>query len=107
MGAAAIVAGVLSQIEEFLDVDVPGFEIGADRAFSFSTLIDGNRGIVGDFQKRHHTLAFAIGALDMRAQAAHAGPVIAQSAGIFGQQRIVLDRLEDPIEIVGDRGEEA
>jgi hypothetical protein len=35
VGAAAVVAGVLAQIQELFDVDVPGLEIGADRALSF------------------------------------------------------------------------
>jgi hypothetical protein len=67
VGAAAIVAGVLAKVEKFLDVDMPCLEIGADRALAFAALVDGNRGIVGHFQERHHALALAIGALDMRA----------------------------------------
>ena len=107
MGAAAVVAGVLAQVEELLDVDVPGFEIGADRTFTLSALVDGDRGVVGHFKERHHALALAIGALDVGAEPAHAGPVVAKPAGIFRQQRVVLDRLEDTVEIVGNRGEEA
>ena len=107
VGAAAVVAGVLAQVEEFLDVDVPGLQIGADRALALAALVDGDRGVVGDFQERHHALAFAVGALDVGAEAAHAGPVVAEPAGIFRQQRVVLDRLEDAVEIVGDGGEEA
>ena len=107
VGAAAVVAGVLAQVEELLDVDVPGLEIGADRALALAALVDGDGGVVGDLQERHHALALAIGALDMGAEAAHAGPVIAEAAGIFRQQRIVLDRLEDAVEIVGYGGEEA
>jgi len=34
VGAAAVVAGVLAQVEELLDVDVPGLEVGADRALA-------------------------------------------------------------------------
>ena len=107
VGAAAVVAGVLAQIEEFLDVDMPGLQIGADRALALAALVDGDRGVVGDFQERHHALAFAVGALDVGAEAAHAAPVVAEPAGIFRQQRVVLDRLEDAVEIVGNRGEEA
>ena len=103
VGAAAVVAGVLAQVEEFLDVDMPGLEIRADRALALAALVDRDRGVVGDFQERHHALAFAIGALDVGAEAAHAGPVVAEPAGIFRQQRVVLDRLEDAVEIIGDR----
>ena len=107
VGAAAVVAGVLAQIEKLLDVDMPCLQIGADRALALSALVDGDRGVVGHFQERHHALAFAIGALDVRAEPAHAGPVVAEPAGIFRQQRVVLDRLEDAVEIVGNGGEEA
>ena len=107
VGAAAVVAGVLAQVEEFLDVDMPGLQIGADRALALAALVDGDRGVVGDLQERHHALAFAVGALDVGAEPAHAGPVVAEPAGIFRQQRVVLDRLEDAVEIVGNGGEEA
>ena len=49
MGATAVVAGVLAQIEEFLDVDMPGLQIGADRALALAALVDGDRGVVGHF----------------------------------------------------------
>ncbi len=107
MGATAVVAGVLTQIEKFLDVDVPGFEIGANRSLALATLIDGDGRIVGDLQKRHHALAFAIGTLDMGAQSADRRPVIAQSARIFGKQGVVPDAFEDCIKIVANCGQEA
>ena len=37
--AAAIVAGVLAELEEFLDVEVPCFEIRADGALAFSAVM--------------------------------------------------------------------
>ncbi len=70
--AAAVVAGVLAQVEELLDVDVPGLEIGADGALALAALVDGDRGVVGDLEERHDALALAVGALDVRAEAAHA-----------------------------------
>ena len=107
MRAAAVVAGVLAQIEELLDVDVPGLQIGAHRPLALAALVDGNGRVIGHLQEWHHALALAVGALDVRAEAAHAAPVVAETAGVFGQQRIVLDRLEDAVEIVGHRGQEA
>ena len=83
VGAATIVAGVLAQVEKFLDVDMPCLEIGADRALALAALVYRDRGVVGDFEERDDALAFAVGALDVRAEAAHAGPVIAKPAGIF------------------------
>ena len=107
MGAAAVVAGVFAQVEKFLDVDMPGFEIGADGALALAALIDGDRRIIGHLEERDDALALAIGALDMRAKAAHARPVIAEPAGIFGQKRVVLDRFEDAVEIVGHARQKA
>jgi hypothetical protein len=47
VGAAAIVAGVLAQLEEFLDIAVPGFQVGADRALALAALVDRHGGVVG------------------------------------------------------------
>ena len=48
MGAAAVVAGVLAQIQELLDVDVPGLQIGTDRALALAAVMDEcGRGHVG------------------------------------------------------------
>jgi hypothetical protein len=105
--APAVVAGVLAQLDELLDVDVPGLEIGADRALAFSSLIDCDRRVVRHLQERDHTLALAVGALDVGAHAAHAGPVVAEAAGEFRQQGVVLDRLEDAVEVVGHGGQVA
>ena len=74
----------------------PGLQIGADRALALATLVDGDRGVVGDLQERHHALALAVGALDVGTKAAHAGPVVTEPAGIFRQQRIVLTDLKMP-----------
>jgi hypothetical protein len=105
--AAAVVAGVLAQLDELLDVDVPGLEVGADRALAFPALIHGYGGVVRDLQERDDALALAVGALDVGAHAAYAGPVVAEAAGEFRQQRVVLDRAEDAVEVVGDGGQVA
>ena len=56
MGATTVIAGVLAQLEEFLDIEVPGFQIGADRALALAALIHRHRRIVNHLQERHHTL---------------------------------------------------
>ena len=38
VGAAAVVAGVLAQVQELLDVDVPGLQVGADRALALAAV---------------------------------------------------------------------
>jgi hypothetical protein len=88
--AAAVVAGVLAQLEELLDVEVPGLQVGADRALALAALVDRHRGVVDDLQERHHALALAVGALDVRAQRAHRRPVVAQAAGVLGSSAFSL-----------------
>ena len=107
VGAAAVVAGVLAQLEEFLDVEVPGLEVGADRALALAALVDRDRGVVHHLQERHHALRLAVGALDVGAQRAHRRPVVAQAAGVLGEQRVFLDRVVDAVEVVGHRGQVA
>ena len=65
MGTTTVVAGVLAQLEEFLDVHVPSFKVRANRTFALAALIHRNSGIVYDFEERHYALRFAIGALDV------------------------------------------
>ncbi len=105
VAAPTIVAGVLAQVEKFLDVLVPGLEIGTDRALALAALVHGHGRVVDDLQERHHALALAVGALDMGAHGAYRRPVVAQTAGEFGQQRVVLHRLVDAVQIVIDRGQ--
>ena len=84
VGAAAIIAGVLAQLEEFFDIEVPCLEVSADRAFAFAPLVHGNSGVINYFQERHDALTFAVGALDVGAKRTHRRPVVAQTAGKFG-----------------------
>ena len=105
MGATAVVTGVLAKLQEFLDVQVPGLQIGAHRALALAPLVDRHRRIVDDLQERHHALALAVGALDVGPQRAHACPVVAQTTGKLGQQRVFLQRLVNAIQIVRYRGE--
>ena len=107
VGTTAIVTSVLAQVEELLDVDVPGLEIAADGALALAALVDGDGGVVGDLQERHDALRLAVGALDVRAEAAHRRPVIAETARVLREQGIVLDGFEYAVEIVCDGGEEA
>jgi hypothetical protein len=63
--AAAVVTGVLAQVEEFLDVEVPGFQVGAHRALALATLVDRDGGVVDHLEEGHDALALAVGALDV------------------------------------------
>ena len=103
MGAAAIVTRVLAQLQEFFDIEVPGFEIRTHGTFAFATLIDRNRGIVHHFQKRHHTLRFAVGTFDVRTQCPHRRPVVAEATREFRQERVFFQRFVNAVEIIGNR----
>src|SRR3546814_17061674 len=70
MRAAALVAGILAQLQELFDVQVPAFQVGADRALALAALVDRDGGVVDYFKEGHNTLAFAVGALDVAAQGA-------------------------------------
>ena len=107
VGAAAVVAGVLAQLDELLDIQVPGFQVGADRALALAALVYRHRGVVDHLQERHHTLGLAVGALDVGAQGSHRGPVVAQAAGKLGQHGVVLDGAVDAVQVVRHRGEVA
>ena len=103
VGAAAVVAGVLAQLEEFLDVEVPRLEVRAHRAFALAALVHRDGRVVHHLQERHDALRLAVGALDVGAERAHRRPVVADAAGVLLQHRVFLDRLVDAVEVVRDR----
>ncbi len=97
---ATVVPCVLAQIEKLLDIQMPGFQIGAHRAFALAALVYRHRCIVHHLEERHHTLRFAIGALDVSTQRPHRRPVIAQPSGKLGKQRIFLDGIVNTLQII-------
>ncbi len=107
VGAAAVVTGVLAQFEEFLDIQMPGFQVAADRALAFAALVDRNGGIVDDFEEGHNALALAVGALDIGAHGADRRPVVTQAAGKLGQHGVVVDGLVNAGQLVRHGGEVA
>ena len=107
VGTTTVVTGVLAQLEEFLDVHVPGFQVGADRALALAALVDRHGGVVDHFQERHDALGFAVGALDVGAQRAHRRPVVTQTASEFGQHGVVVDGAVDARQVVRHGGQVA
>jgi hypothetical protein len=106
MSASPIVAGVFAKIEKLLDVDMPCLQISAYGALTFAALIHRDGRIVSYFQKWNNALRFTICSSDVRTQAANAAPIVAEAARILGEQRVILDGLEDAIQIIGDGCEE-
>ena len=72
--AAAVVAGVLAQLEELQNVVVPGLEVGAAGALALAALVDGDELVIVEFEERDDALRLAIGATDVGAGAADSGP---------------------------------
>ena len=103
VGAAAVVAGVLAQVQELLDVQVPGFQIGAHGPLALAALVHRDGGVVGDLEEWHHALGLAVGAFDVRPHGAHSAPVVAQAAGELRQQGVVLDGAENAVQVVWHR----
>jgi hypothetical protein len=60
VGAAALVAGVLAQLQELLDVQVPGFQVGADGALALAALVDRHRGVVDHLEEGNDALALPL-----------------------------------------------
>jgi hypothetical protein len=65
MRAAPVIAGVFAQVQKLFDVEMPRFEIRADRTLAFAALINGDGGVVHYFQERNYALALAMRALDV------------------------------------------
>ena len=107
MGAATVVTGVLAQLKEFFNIQVPGFQIGADGAFALATLINCNRSVIHDLQEWHNALALTVGAGDVRTEGAHWCPVIAQSASPFRQHGVVANGRVNAKQIIWYRGKKA
>ena len=55
----------LRSSDELLDIQVPGFQVGADRALAFAALVDRHRGIVDHLEEGYDALGFTVGALDI------------------------------------------
>ena len=100
VSAATVVAGVLAQLQELFDVEVPRLEVGADRPLALAALVHRHRGVVDDLEERDHPLRLAVGALDTGTQRTHRRPVVTQSTRILGEQRIFLDGVVDARQVV-------
>ena len=103
VGAAAVVAGVAAELEEVLDVVVPGLEVGAAGAAALAALVDGDELVVVELQERDDALGFAVGALDVAAGAADGRPGAPEAAGPFREVGVFGDAaLHDRLDRVVD-----
>ena len=105
VSTTTLVTGVLPQVQELFDVQVPSFQVRTNRTLSLTTLIDCHRGIADDLQKRNHALALAIGSTDVRIGCSDIRPVISKTASPLRKLGIVGDALENAVQIVGNRAQ--
>ena len=104
--AAGVVAGVVAQLEEVLDVGVPRLEVHAGRALAAAALVDRSDRRVERAQPRHDAVRQAVGALDQAALGAHPVPGDADAAGELRQLGDVGVALVDAFEAVLGRVEQ-
>ena len=79
---------------------MPSFQVRAYRALPLTSLINSDRRIADNFQEWDDALASPIGPLDVSVGRSNVGPIVAQSAGPFGEFGVVGNDLEDVVEIV-------
>lgn len=74
VGTTALVSGVDAELEEVLDVIVPGLKVGAAGATTLAALVDRDELVIVQFQEWDDALGLAIGALNVASGAADSGP---------------------------------
>jgi hypothetical protein len=109
VGAAAVVPGVLAQLEEVEDVVVPGLEVGTAGAPALAALVDRDELVVVQLEEGDDALAFAVGALDVAPGAADAvhepprPPAHLERKAFSAMPRMhdALDGVVDLVEVAG------
>ena len=100
VGAAGVLAGVVAQLQELLDVRVPRLEVDARRALAPAALVHrGDRG-VERAQQGDDAVGLAVGAPDQRAAGADPRARDADAAGELRQLRDLLVARVDRVEVV-------
>ena len=101
--APGVLAGVVAQLQELLDVRVPRLEVHARRALAPAALVDRGDGRVQRAQPRHDPVRVPVGAADQRAARAHPRPLHADAARELRQPRDLLVTLVDRLQLVARR----
>ena len=100
VSTTTIVTCVFAKVQKLFDIQVPSFQVGANRTFTLAALIYRNRRIADDFQKRDYALALTVGAFDMAVGRANVRPVISKSACPLRQFCVVGNALENVVQII-------
>jgi len=107
VGSAAVVTGILPQLEKIEDVVVPCLQIGTTRAATFPSLIDGNELVVVQLEERNYSLTLTVGAFDVASRTTNGGPGSAKATRPFAEkcvfgnaaQHDALDAVVDFVEV--------
>ena len=100
VGAPGLVAGVVAQLQELLDVGVPALEVNAAGALAAAALVDRRHAGVEGLEPGHDAVALAVGAADQAAAGAHPVPGHADAAGELGQAGDVGVPLVNALQLV-------
>ncbi len=100
VGAAGLFAGVVAELQELLDVGVPGLQVDAGGALAAAALVDGGDGGVEGAQERHDAVGLAVGAADQAAARADARVGQADAAGVLGQAGDLRVAVVDRVQVV-------
>ena len=101
-----LVAGVVAELEELLDVGVPRLEVDAAGALSLAALVHRGHRRVERLQPRHDPVGVSVRALDERAARADAVVREPDASRELREQRDVGVALVDVLEVVLRRVEE-
>ena len=97
-GPTLLLAVVLAQLQELLNVRVPGFDVHGEAALPLaSPLVHVAGNVVEDAQHGHDSVAVAVGALDVRLGGSDLGDVQPDAACELGDQRALLHRVKDAV----------
>ena len=89
--AATFVTDIHTELEEVLDVVVPGLEVGAAGAATLAALVDSDELVVVELEERNDALGLSVGALNVTPGSANGGPGSTQSPGPFAEEGILGD----------------
>lgn len=106
MRTAGVLAGVVPQLQELLDVGVPGLQVDAGRALAPAALVDRGHGRVQRAQPGHDAVGVTVRTPDEGAARTHPGPGDADASGVLGQPRHLAVPVVDPLQLVARRVEQ-
>ena len=98
VGPAGVVAGVVTQLQEVLDVGMPGFEVHTRRTFATSALVDRRHRRVEGSEPGNDAVGEAVGSLDQAAGGAHPVPRHTDATGELREAGDVGVPLVDALE---------